>query len=157
MGILTGIGVVFDLNQVEGGHNAMKIFMKYSDPRKMIAATIYEGDTNETLSRRENEYCIAVKSLPSLVDTDHIRSAFESCPESGLAVVHRRFLEGDALDCQQLMQTGYIDGDGCLVTESWIRLEHDLCKNAGWGYRPQSIDCELTRELRAELEEMRGF
>jgi hypothetical protein len=72
----------------------------------------------------------------------------------GLGVVfniHRRLIEKIALDYQPLVVCGRIDPFGRLVTEDWLRREHERCVEAGWPYAPEHVPAELPANRRAEL------
>jgi hypothetical protein len=43
-----------------------------------------------------------------------------------------------------------VDSSGRLVTAEWIRMEHDRCKETGWGYHPRAVNYELSPEVQAE-------
>jgi len=151
-----GIGVVFDIDDLGGGfygYEAWKIFMKHLDPSKLTGSTLLEGDTMETLSGGANEFCIAVYGG---MDVDYVRSAFADLTEEGLAPPDRRFIEKPQLDAEPLPDRGRVDGEGFFVTESWTRVDHDLCKGTGWGFRPGSAPDDLPPELTEELEALRS-
>ena len=150
-----GIGVVFDIDDLGGGfygYEAWKIFMKHLDPSKLIGSTLLEGDTTETLNGGANEFCIAVCGG---IDVDYVRSAFADLTEEGLAPPDRRFIEKPQLDSEPLPDRARVDGEGFFVTESWTRVDHDLCKGTGWGFRPVSAPDDLPPELAEELEALR--
>ncbi|MFG1691125.1 hypothetical protein ACGF5M_03025 [Gemmatimonadota bacterium] len=150
-----GIGVVFDIDDLGGGfygYEAWKIFMKHLDPSKLTGSTLLEGDTMETLNGGANEFCIAVYGS---VDVDYVRSAFEDLTEEGLAPPDRRFIEKPQLDSEPLPDRGRVDSEGFFVTGSWTRVDHDLCKGTGWGFRPGSAPNDLPPELAEELEALR--
>ncbi len=148
-----GIGVVFDIDGMGGGfygYYAWRLFMKHLAPKQLGPCILVEGDTAATLSGQANEFCIGIYGL--ILDINYIRETFEYLEDLGLAPVHRRFIEKMALDGQPLPIKGQIDDFGRLVTKQWMRTEHDLCKEAGWGYCPEELPLSLEPSLRAELE-----
>lgn len=150
-----GIGVVFDIDGLGGGFyglEAWRLFMKHLDPRRPGACVLVEGDTVATLSGKVNEFCIGIYG--PFLNLSYMRNAFEKLDDPRLVPVHRRFIEKLALDEQPLPIRGQIDA-GCLVTEQWMRIDHDLCKEAGWGYAPRVIPLNLEPSLLAELESLR--
>jgi len=153
-----GIGVVFDIDDLDGGFygwKAWKIFMRHLDPSKLRGGTFLEGDTNETLSGDANEFCIAVYSEAfGDSDIDYVKGAFADLTEQGLAPPGRRFIEKLQLDSEPLLDRGRVDAGGFFVTESWTRVDHDLCKGADWGYRPGSAPDDLPPELADELKDL---
>ncbi len=156
MGV-SGIGVVFDIDALGGGFygsKAWRIFMRNLRPERIVGCNLREGDTRETLSGNRREFCIAVWGID--VDTEAIRSAFATCSETGLAALERRFISSPQLDSEPLVEAGRIDAEGRLVQDEWSRMFHDRCKDCGWGYAPRSVSYELSPELKAELEALRG-
>ena len=151
-----GIGVVFDIDGLGGGfygYRAWQLFMKHLDPNSLSACILVEGDTAATLNGEANEFCIGIYEL--MLDLAYIRETFESVDDPGLAPMHRRFIEKLALDSQSLPIRGEIDEWGRLVTKHWTRIDHDLCKEAGWGYCPKEVPPNLEPSLRAELEQLK--
>ena len=151
-----GIGVVFDIDGLAGGYYgylAWQLLMKNLDPKQLCASILVEGDTEATLNGQANEFCIGIYGL--MLDLDYIRETFGSVDDPGLAPVHRRFIEKLALDGQPLPIRGHIDAFGRLVTEHWTRTDHDLCKEAGWGYCPKEVPPDLESSLLAELDELK--
>lgn len=150
-----GIGIVFSIDDLGGGfygHRAWQIFMRNVDRRLLSGAILLEGDTALTLDGQRNEFCIGVYGLR--VDVAGIRDTFEAADEPGLARMPRRIMEKSALDLQPLVNRARIDSVGRFVTAEWTRIDHDLCKHAGWGYAPDQISKDLASEVRAELESM---
>ena len=150
-----GIGIVFDIEGLGGGYygyRALQIFMKHLDPKRLSTCILVLGDTAATLNGKANEYCTGIYGM--MLDINYIRETFENINDSGLASVHRRFIEKFALDAQPFPILGRIDGFGRLVTEHWMRTDHDLCKEMGWGYCPEKVPGDLDKSLRTELEEL---
>jgi hypothetical protein len=144
-----GIGVLFAIDGLGGGYygnRAWQLFMKYLDPLQFGQCILVEGDT------APNEFCIGIYGLS--LEPEKIHEVFENVDDPGLVPAERRFLEKLALDEQPLVIRGEIDGIGRLVTEQWSRIDHDLCKVAGWGYSPRQTPRDLKPSLRAELEQL---
>ena len=151
MADVPAIGVVFDIDGLSSGsygYSAWRLFMRRLDPQRIKPCLLSEGDTLLTLNGRANEFCIALYGLP---DLDYVRETFESLDDPGLAPFHRRFIEQPALDEQPLGPRGRLDAWGSLVTESWTRVDHDLCQAAGWAYAPRSVPPDLDADLLREL------
>ena len=151
---LPGIGVVFDIDELGGGfygYQAWKIFMKHLDPSRLRGSTLLEGDTNETLGGGAREFCIAVYGVD---DTAYVKGAFADLEEQGLARAECRFIEKPQLDSEPLVDRARVDGDGFFVTQSWTRVDHDLCKGTGWGFKPGSFPDDLPPELAEELQNL---
>jgi hypothetical protein len=150
-----GIGIVFDIDALGGGfygYQAWRIFMRHVDPSKITACILMEGDTNATLNGRAREFCIAVYGMN--LDPGYIKKVFGDLNEKGLAPKNRRFIEKPELDSEPLPKRGMIDAFGIFTTEAWTRIDHDLCKEAGWRYKPESIPDDLPPELRGELDNL---
>ncbi len=135
------------------GRAAWRIFMKIIHPRQITPCILFDGDTELTLQGHQNEFCIAVYG--SDLDWEALRHKVLESSDYGLAPFHRRLVEKVALDRQPLVPFGRIDGMGRLITELWTRREHDLCKEAGWPYAPESVPAQIESELAAELAVMR--
>jgi hypothetical protein len=151
-----GIGIVFnidDLNSGSYGYRAWQIFMRNVRPTELGGCLLVEGDTALTLDGRANEFCIGVYGLR--LDLRTLRERFELLNERGLAAMPRRIMEKTALDVQPLPDRGRVDAFGRLVTDVWMRMDHDLCKGADWGYAPADVPPDLPEDLRRELEGMR--
>jgi len=153
----TGIGIVFDIDDLGGGFygdKAWRIFMRTLDPSAIIGGVLREGDTSETLDGRRREFCIAV--FGPAVDVALVKKAFAECDDVGLAPADRRFAEGPRLVAEPLVDTGRIDAAGRLVQDEWSRVVHDQCGDSGWGFAPESAPDDLAPELKAELRELKG-
>ncbi len=150
-----GIGIVFDIDALGGsyyGYQAWRIFMKRMPQARIRNTVLKEGDTRETLAGAANEFCIAVYG--PLLNPEHVRQAFESLADKGLAPVERRFIMKPPLDGEPLPVRGRIDIHGHFVTDEWMRVDHDLCKEAHWKYRPAKVPAELPEHLQSELKKM---
>ena len=128
--------------------------MNCLDPTQLSGAIIVHGDTAATLEGYRNEYCIGIFGIT--VDPDSIRRRFERPNEAGLCPMNCRFIEKGELEIQPLPLYGKIDSRGRFVTDTWNRIDHDLCKECGWGFSPDRIDVQLEPELRRELDELKG-
>ena len=151
-----GIGVVFDIDGLGGGYygyRAWKIFMKNIDQKRLGVCILVEGDTAATLNGQANEFCIGVYG--PTIDLSYIREIFEAINDPGLSPFHRRFIEKIVLDEQPLSIKGQLDVFNRLVTGDWTRIDHDLCKEAGWSYCPEYIPPHLEPSLYQELEDLK--
>lgn len=152
---LPGVGIVFDIETLGGGFygaKAWRIVMKHLQPSRLTGCVLKEGDTNAALSRRNNEFCIAMYGTG--LDVNYVKGIFADLDEKGLAPKSRRFIEKPQLDSEPLVLTGTIDTSGRLIQDSWTRVTHDLCKETGWGYNPKSVPNDLPAELQSELKEL---
>ena len=152
---MRGIGIVFDIDALEGGFygsKAWRVFMRNLRPERISGCTLREGDTSATLNGNRREFCIAVSG--SGLDTDSIKSTFARCSETGLASLQRRFILGAQLDSEPLMEAGRVDAEGRLVQDEWSRMFHDRCKDCSWGYAPRTYPKDLPKELLSELQLM---
>lgn len=153
-----GLGVVFDIDGLGGGfygRAAWRIFAAAVPATSLCASILVEGDTVATLAGGANEFCIGVYGPREVIDL--VRATFEQAETPGLAAFHRRFIEKTALDQQPLPEKGTIDWGGRLVTETWMRVDHDLCRRSGWGYNPRHIPDDFDERLRTELAELAKF
>lgn len=151
-----GIGVVFDIDGLGGGSYgtaAWRIFATAIPAASLRSCILVEGDTELTLARRADEFCIGVYGDRAIIDL--VRATFERADIPGLVPFHRRFIEKTALDRQPLPVKGTIDAGGRLITETWDRGDHDLCREVGWGYSPRHVPSNLDEKLRTELADLR--
>ncbi len=152
-----GVGVVFDLDVVKNGYHAMDLFMERTNPSLLAYCLIASGDFRRPESevvKSYYDYCIAVYGPESSIE--YILRLFNKSDIPGLAPKHRRIIQQPILDQLGLTEDGFVDSHGRLVTDVWYRVEHDQCKESGWGYAPRTVNCELSAELSAELEELRS-
>jgi len=152
---MNGIGIVFNIDDLGGGFygsKAWRIFMRNLPPENIIGCMLKEGDTQQTLNGSQREFCIAVFGLA--LEDAVVRKVFENCSEKGLAPAARRFISSPGSEL--LVDAGFIDLLGRLVQDEWSRMFHDRCKDCGWGFAPKSVTVDLTPELKAELENLRG-
>ena len=150
-----GLGVVFDIEELGGGfygNVAWHIFAAAVPATSLCVSILVEGDTAATLAGKANEFCIGVYGRRETIDL--VRATFEQAGTPGLAAFHRRFIEKTVLDEQPLVTRGVIDWVGRLVTEHWTRIDHDLCRESGWGYDPRHVPDDLDEKERAELTEL---
>lgn len=148
-----GIGIVFNIDGLGGGsygYQAWRLFFEKIDPWELRAHILVEGDTDATLVGKANEFCIGVYG-----SVDYVRKTFENLNEPGLAAFHRRFIEKIALDDQPLILRGQIDALARLTTDYWRKVDHNLCKEFGWGYDPKTVPSGIDARLLNELEELR--
>lgn len=154
--LLPAIGIVFDLDVLEHGADAIELFMKRTEPKRLAMCLIASGDVRRPQSEIVNslyDYCVAVSGPEASVT--YVRELFVTLDNSGLAPRSRRVIERPLLDRLGLTEDGQVDGQGRLVTEQWYRTLHDRCRKSGWGYAPRTVNYELSAELRAELDELR--
>lgn len=154
--LFPAIGVVFDLDIVHNGYTAVTLFMKHTNPKQLANCIIADGDVLRPASeviRSRYDYCVAVSGPEPAID--YVLKTFEQANIAGLAPKHQRIVRQPTLDGLGLVESGRVDSFGRLVTDEWIRMEHDRCKETGWGYDPQAVNYELSPELQAELAELR--
>lgn len=147
---LPAIGIVFDWD-VHGCADPIELFMKLTDPKRLAICLIASGDVRRPETEIVNshfDYCVAV--FGPVVSVAYVREFFLTLDISGLAPRSRRLIEQPVLDRLGLTEDGY----GRFVTEDWYRIVHDRCKTSGWGYTPRIVNCELSAELRAKLDEL---
>jgi hypothetical protein len=147
------VGLLFDIDDLGGGFyggRAQRIIMKNLDPGLLKGATIKVGDTNKTLRGQERTFCIALCN----VDITYVRNNLKSVSTQGIINGEKRFLDEPALSREPLMILGSIDSMGRLVTEQWTRIDHDICKECGWGYAPTTISVKLEPNLSEELKQL---
>ncbi|MFC2149520.1 hypothetical protein ACFLQ8_02350 [Candidatus Auribacterota bacterium] len=150
-----GIGIVFDIDRLGGGYygyRAWEIFMKYLPADKIRNTILREGDTNATLAGKANDFCIAVYG--PVLDVKMVRDIFAGLNDDGLAVPEKRIIECPELNYEPLPIRGRVNDRGCFISDEWMRIDHDLCKGAGWKYGPEKVPDDLPDDLKLELEKM---
>lgn len=108
------IGILYDISELGSGfygYSAYKLFFDAIDPHRVAISTIYDGDTSETLSGKENVYCITVQSMEKAT-IDYIRSTMLVRNDKGLLPVEKRLIEGNITQKHPLVMSGQIDGNG---------------------------------------------
>lgn len=154
---MEGIGVVFDIDELGGGFygaEAWRIFMRSLSPSSIVNCILQEGDTNETLFGRQEEFCIGVFGLT--LNAGVVKAAFADSSDKGLAAPDRRFIASPQVNAEPLVTVGAIDHRGRLVQDEWSRSFHDRCTDCGWGYAPERVTVDLTPELTSELDVLRN-
>jgi hypothetical protein len=146
-----GIGILFDIDALGGGYygyRAWQILMKHIAPRELCNCLLVDGDTTGTITRSRSEFCIGIYGDGP--NFRAIRERFEGLDAPGLIEMPRRILEKVALDTQPLVEHGWVDFEGCLVTKNWDSSDLSLCKEFGWGYLPK----DAPQFLREAIEEI---
>ena len=152
------IGIIFDIDELDKlglgsyGYKAHRIFMTRVDPSKLPGCIIMHGDTRSTLSGSARQFCIAIYGM--IIDVEYIKNVFGELEGQGLAHKDSRFIEKPQLDSEPLPEYGRIDALGVLITDSWDIDNHELCKAAGWKYKPEKIPSDLPAHLRNELKNL---
>lgn len=133
-------GVLFNVEAlVEVGPNyrseAWRIFLRTCNPKRLIGATLYEGDAREASAHAESAFCIAVQSFDQQV-IEYLKTAFLHSQEPGLMPQAHRFLEGNVTLRFPLSIRAQIDQGGrfCSWDEASVRQDQGLCREAGWGF-----------------------
>ncbi|GAB4340920.1 MAG: hypothetical protein Kow0099_17190 [Candidatus Abyssubacteria bacterium] len=150
------LGIFFDLSRTHGrGYvvEAWEAFTKYCDPLMLKDSQLFHGEVPGLLPGLEHLYCISVRT-PDLKTIQYLKLVFAACEDKRLASPLDRIRESGISKERALKLKGEVDSDGRLVTEQWSRTDHDLCKNAGWAYRPRSIPRGLSTELLDELDRL---
>jgi hypothetical protein len=159
---MNGIGIVFDIDGLKKqndlmpyGDTAWRLFMNQVRPEGIRLCILREGDTRETLNGNRREFCISVSG--DGLNIDLLKSTFGSSFQvPGLAVLDRRFILSPRLDSEPLVQAGRVNSEARLVVDSWSRVDHDRCKDTGWGYAPNKLTVVLSPDLSNQLEAMSG-
>lgn len=142
------LGILFDIDDLGGGFygfEAWKIFLKHCDPEKLSGCMFYEGDTIDTLEGRANTFCIAVQSSdPTAVN--YLKQTFAGLKEKGLLPPNERFVEGTVTSMHPLVLKAQVDTEGRFVTESWTRVDEELCEASGWQYAPRKPKPDVVSE-----------
>lgn len=155
---LPGIGIIFNIDELAEldlgsyGYNARWVFMTHLDPLKLGGCIIMHGDTRSTLSNYAREFCIAIYGIN--LDVEYIKHIFGELEGQGLTNKDNRFIEKPQLDSEPLVDYGKIDALGALITSAWDIEDHELCKEAGWQYKPETIPPDLSTQLRSELKNL---
>jgi hypothetical protein len=145
------IGVLFDINELGGGFyggKAQKIMMMNLNPGLLKGAILKVGDTRKTLSGHEKVFCIALYNC----DVEYVKKSIGLLTDKGLLIGDLRFVESSNLKQEPLNLVGSIDQFGRLVTDRWMRIDHEICKVNGWGYAPSNIDYTLSKDILEELK-----
>jgi hypothetical protein len=150
-----GLGILFDIDALGGGnygYRAWKIFMNNIHSEDLSSCVLVEGDALRNLAGSDNLFCIGIYGFG---DLRNIRERFEGLDVPGLAPMPGRVIDKPVLDLLPLPTHGNVDAFGRLVTKHWNRMDHDLCKEAGWGYDPEEVPVNLDEHLLKELKYMR--
>ncbi|XES76677.1 MAG: cell envelope integrity protein TolA [Candidatus Bathyarchaeia archaeon] len=111
------IGIRFDIDKVNRGYygyTCWKIFWQAIDPSQIIGATLYNGDTEATLNRRENVFCLAVQSYDSGI-IERVKTGLSGSEELRKVAANPMFVEGSKCWGEPLPEEGRIDSEGNLA------------------------------------------
>lgn len=111
------LGIRFDIGKLASaayGIASWKILWQVVDPQNLPGTLLFEGDTNDTLSGRENVFCIAVQSMDRSV-IQSIRKALDQHEEFQRVAAWPPFVEDLAVVNEPLPDAGRIDAFGELV------------------------------------------
>jgi len=140
------LGIVFDIDELESasyGYAAYKIFFDAIDTRRIPGCLLSDGDTNDTLAGRANQYCIAVESFDEskIAAVKNILSTYNA---KGLLPPQSRFLEDELVRSEPLVYSARINGAGELV---------DCQSHADWVMRAWNESRERHRGLGPTVAE----
>ena len=119
------LGVQFDIQRVKSGSYGAacwKVFWSIVDPRDIAGASLFEGDTNESMQGGRDVYCLAVQTL----DTDalaRLKHLLTRSDEYKKVCATPMFLEGQRCIAEPLPSAGKLDGFGQLVGDAWNARE----------------------------------
>ena len=112
------IGVRFEIDRVTSGNfgkTFWKVFWDALPPEVLKASQLYEGRTNETLSGREEVFCIGIQSMdPGVISK--VQSAMERSEDFSKYRSGVPFVKG-AMALTSLQTAGRVDSNGELLGE----------------------------------------
>ena len=107
------LGIRFDY-QKASGVDVWMVFWRVVDPELIRSSLLYAGDTDATLNRLDNVFCIAVQ-CSDLGALEQVKTAFGSNEAFLQVAANPRFVEGHACTREPLVEVGRIDAAGNFV------------------------------------------
>ena len=119
------LGIRFDIDKLHSagyGVAAWEVFWAAVHIENLKGGTLlFEGDTDATLSRKENVFCIAVQS--PLTDLGAIQTALEQSADFQDVAASPPFIGAPDVLHEPLLETGRIDSTGNLLGDAyWARM-----------------------------------
>lgn len=110
---MTSLGIRFQIDKVQKlgdyGTQCWKIVWQALDPEALTGALLKEGDTQATLRRLENIYCIAIEGF---IDCEDLCDKLQSLPVFRECAATPPFIRGSEIASEPLVEAGRIDGAG---------------------------------------------
>jgi len=107
----------FDIKKV-GSHaygiECWNVFWRAVDVKKLSGTLLSGGDTNATLNGREYVYCIAIRSLNTVI-LDEIRTALEQSTEFQKIAASTSFIKNVLVAKEHLIDAGRVNSEGNLI------------------------------------------
>jgi hypothetical protein len=150
------LGIFFNLKEMsrrDYAAEAWEIFMKHCNPRLLKNSDLFHGEMGGHLAGQPKMFCITVRT-PEIQTVQYLKEVFTSCQDKRLAPPLDRARESNIVVKHQLPYRGRVDSGGRLETGTWSRVDHELCKMAGWPYFPKARPPWLTETQHRELDAM---
>ena len=77
---------------------------------------------------------------------NYLKQTFAGLKEKGLLPPDERFAEGTVTSMHPLVLKAQVDTEGRFVTESWTRVDEELCEASGWQYAPRKPKPDVVGE-----------
>jgi hypothetical protein len=137
------IGILFEIDELESGlygYAAYQIFFGTVDTRQLAGCTLSDGDTNATLARRVNQYCIAVESLDAS-KIAAVKNALSRSNAKGLVPLASRFIETSLVSQEPLVIAANINAAGELTgcKTGWVMEAWEKSREGHQGSSPTAI------------------
>lgn len=114
---MKALGVRFDVEKLDSenyGFASWKMFWHLVKPDAIKGASLFEGDTADSLAGKENVFCIAIQS-DDLRMLATVRAYLSESTEFALVAANPMFAEGKGITSEPLSEAGTIDSQGDLV------------------------------------------
>lgn len=119
------LGIQFDVQRVKSGSYGAacwQIFFSIVEPTGIAGASLYEGDTNESMQGGRDVYCLAIQSHDDDV-LARVKQLMSRSDEYKKVCATPMFLEGQRCLAEPLPPAGRIGHDGGLVGDAWNARE----------------------------------
>ena len=131
---LDEIGVLFDLEGLGGGdyrHSAFRFLFENLDPHRLAGCAVFDGDTAQALAGGARTYCVAFQTVHS-DQVAYLREILGGVENQVLLANKDRFLDSPACAGQPLVSTGYIDANGCFLTDKESGFSPEWTQGTLW-------------------------
>ena len=150
------LGALFDIEKAYG-EDAWKVFWGVVNPELIRSSLLYAGDTDATLNRRDNVFCIAIQCSDSKT-LEQIKTAFGSNPAFLQVAASPQFVEGHACSREPLVECGRIDASGNFIGDpSSARTALGSVRNARSAALPTVMKAILKPRVTPASERTRNL
>lgn len=118
------LGIRFDIDKLQQhasgnyAETAWTIVWRALDPSTVAGSSLWHGDTDATLNRRENVFCVAIQNADAAC-LKQAQSALAASSEVNGVAASPPFIEGSDVAREPLPGDGHLDRNGQIIGQSF--------------------------------------